>query len=147
MSFQHALSRKPAIRRSTPRKESATGLALTAGLASPALAADIDVEITNLTNSMYFTPLLVAAHDDSIGLFEVAMPASTALTAMAEGGAIDDLVAELDAAGAVSVANPAAGLLGPVSTTTASFDTGALGRLSIVAMVLPTNDGFADLDG
>jgi len=96
---------------------------------------------------MYFTPLLVAAHDDSIGLFEVAMPASTALTARAEGGAIDDLVAELDAAGAVSVANPAAGLLGPVSTTTASFDTGALGRLSIVAMVLPTNDGFADLDG
>lgn len=122
--------------------------ALAVGLgASMANAADIDVEVTNLTHGIYFTPLLVTAHDSTSHLFQVGTAASPALQAMAEGGALDDLVAAQDAAGAVSAANPAGGLLGPAQSTSASMDTGAHARLSVVAMLLPTNDGFVGLNG
>ena len=87
-----------------------TALALGLGLgASVANAADIEVEVTNMTHGIYFTPLLVISHDGDSHLFQVGMAASTALQAMAEGGAIDDLVAAQDAAGAVS-ASDAAGI-------------------------------------
>lgn len=114
--------------------------------ASIATAADIDVEVTNLTHGIYFTPLLVTAHASTSHVFEVATAASTELQAMAEGGDISGLVAVQDAAGAVSVGNPAGGVLGPAQSTTASMDTGAMDRLSVVAMLLPTNDGFVGLD-
>ena len=115
-----------------------TALALGLG-ASMANAADIYVEVTNLTHGIYFTPLLVTSHDGASRLFQVGMAASPALQAMAEGGAIDDLVAAQDAAGAVSSANPAAGLLGPAqSASTGMIDTGANTHLSIVGMLLPT---------
>jgi len=40
-----------------------------------------EVEITNLTHATYFTPLLVASHDDGFHLFEPGMPASAPLQA------------------------------------------------------------------
>ena len=57
----------------------ATGLAL----APSANAADFTVEITNLTNGIYFTPFLVGAHPDGTSLFEVGQPASAEIQAMA----------------------------------------------------------------
>ena len=65
---------------------------------------------------------------------------------MAEGGDISGLVATADSIGAVSAENPAAGLLGPSSTAMAEMDTGANDRLTVTAMVLPSNDGFVGLD-
>ena len=64
-----------------------TVAAVSAGilLSTPALARDVEVEITNLTNGLYFTPLLVAVHNDHTDLFEVGTPASPELQAMAEG--------------------------------------------------------------
>ncbi len=128
-------------------KKAAFASLLATTLALPVFAQDLDITISNLTHGSHFTPLLVAAHAGTTRLFETGMPASTHLTAMAEGGAIDDLVSDLDAAGADSNANPAGGLLAPGQSTMLSLTTNSGNdHLSIVAMVLPSNDGFVGLD-
>ncbi|MCF6281224.1 MAG: spondin domain-containing protein [Candidatus Polarisedimenticolaceae bacterium] len=115
-------------------------------LSGAASARDLKVEITNLTNGLYFTPLLVAAHIKESTLFELGMPASAALQAMAEGGDISGLVMQVESAGGIYAANPAAGLLAPGATTSANLALNHNRRyLSIAAMLLPTNDGFVGL--
>lgn len=112
-------------------------------------AAQVDIEITNLTRGSYFTPLLVAAHAPGERLFASASPASANLQAMAEGGDISGLVADMTAVNATVVANPAEGLLAPGGSTSASLNTDDAPdntRLSIVAMLLPSNDGFMGLN-
>ncbi len=118
------------------------------GLSAGASAREVSVEITNLSNAIYFTPLLVATHDRDTHLFELASPASPALQAMAEGGDISALVAEVEAAGGTAIANPAGGLLGPGQSTTVRLEVRGRhdARLSVVAMLLPTNDGFVGAD-
>lgn len=114
-----------------------------------ATAADYSLDIQNLTRGSYFTPLLVAAHPDSVQLFAAGAAADTALQVMAEGGDISQLEAAVMAAGGTAVANPAGGLLGPGMSATASFnndDNMANSELSIVGMILPSNDGFVGLD-
>lgn len=118
--------------------------------AGPLFAADLSISIQNLTRGIYFTPLLLAAHPSDTRLFTPGMPASVSLQEMAEGGSIASLVADLTAVGADMVENPAAGLLGPGETTTASLltdDAAGNTQLSMVGMMLPTNDGFVGLDG
>lgn len=110
-------------------------------------AQTVDVKISNLTQGMFFTPLLLSAHDNSQHLFESGAEASTELTAMAEGGDISALITASEALGAINSANPAGGLLAPsTSTMVSDLATGANGYLSITAMLLPTNDGFVGLD-
>lgn len=107
----------------------------------------LSIELTNLTQGIAFTPLLVSAHDAGTDLFEIGEPASSSLQAMAEGGALDGLVSDLQAAGAVLSTNPAGGPLMPTSMVTVmDFDPQANTHLSIAAMLLPTNDGFVGLD-
>ncbi|MCP3664521.1 MAG: hypothetical protein GY696_18865 [Gammaproteobacteria bacterium] len=115
-------------------------------LANPALAREVTIEITNLTNGIYFTPLLVAAHHHNQHLFELGESASSELQAMAEGGNISGLIDEVSSAGGDYVENPAGGLLGPGMSTTADLDVSGKRGLSVVAMLLPTNDGFVGLD-
>jgi len=111
-------------------------------------AQNVDVEITNLTHGVYFTPILIAAHNPETSLFDVGSTASAELQAMAEGGDLAGLVADLDSLGAVSISNPANGLLGPAtSASSTGIETGDHDMLSIVAMLLPTNDGFVGVDG
>jgi len=128
----------------------ATLLTLSLGLSSASLASGraVGVEITNLTNSTYFTPLLIAAHDRVLRLFQVGTPASEALQAMAEGGELTGLIQEVAAAGGNYVENPAGGLLAPGASATATLKVASHTRhLSVTAMLLPTNDGFVGLDG
>jgi hypothetical protein len=117
------------------------------GLPFTASAQRIMVEITNLTQGIYFTPLLVAAHDGSTHAFQPGQAASTELQAMAEVGDISGLSTMLQTGGAVVSENPAGGLLAPAtSTQTGEIDTGTQSYLSITGMLLPTNDGFVGLD-
>jgi len=112
-----------------------------------AQAQMVDISITNLTQGIYFTPLLATAHSQGSHLFQVGEEASSELQAMAEGGDISGLVTVADAISASSQTNPADGLLGPTATTMISdWDTGSNDQLTIVAMLLPTNDGFVGLD-
>ncbi|MFT7129817.1 MAG: hypothetical protein ACI89U_001935 [Gammaproteobacteria bacterium] len=107
----------------------------------------VDIEITNLTHAMHFTPLLVTAHSSDMSLFVSGQEASSELQAMAEGGDISGLENILSGTSASTSANPAAGLLAPTTSTMVNdLDTGDNTRLSIVGMILPTNDGFVGLD-
>ncbi|MBO2648144.1 spondin domain-containing protein [Shewanella algae] len=111
-------------------------------------AAQLEISINNLTHGNHFTPLLIAAHDDNSHLFQAGEPASSALQKMAEGGDISELQLAVTANNGVIVANPAAGLLAPgAKVEKVMLDSGALTHLSLVAMLLPTNDAFVGLDG
>lgn len=128
-------------------KTLSTLIVATALGSAPVLAEDVTVEVYNLTHAIYFTPLLVAAHSSEARMFEVGTAASTSLQAMAEGGSIDGLATDLQALGANIVANPAGGLLAPGESAIAALDpTRRNRRLSLVGMLLPTNDGFVGLD-
>ena len=126
------------------------GLLAAGSLGSTIAMADnrtVHVEVTNLTNAIYFTPLLVAAHNRHTHLFQVGTAASASLQAMAEGGDINGLNADLLSAGADTVANPAGGVLAPGASASATVTRSRGNRfLSVTAMLLPTNDGFAGLD-
>jgi len=115
---------------------------------SVATAADFNVEITNLTNGIWFTPFLVAAHPAGTDLFTVGQPASASLQATAEGGDISGLVSDLQAVGATIVENPAGGLLMPAMSANSDLNTDGTSNveLSVIAMLLPTNDAFAGLN-
>ena len=64
--------------------------------AQTAGAVDFNVRIINLSNRIYYTPFLVAAHPAGTSLFTVGQPASASLQAMAEGGDISGLVADVE---------------------------------------------------
>lgn len=122
---------------------------LVSGVAAGSVSgADVNVTITNITHGSYFTPLLITAHNDTMYLFRAGEPAGAALQAMAEGGSIADLSMAVGGMDADTVENPAGGLLGPGETVSADLNTDATGHmyLSLVAMILPTNDGFVGLD-
>lgn len=111
-------------------------------------AAELEISVTNLTGSIFFTPLLIAAHPAATHLFQAGQAAGVAVQAMAEGGDTAALKTAVEAAGGQTIANPAGGLLGPALGTQAMLSTTASNtRLSLTAMMLPTNDGFVGLDG
>jgi len=112
-----------------------------------ATAAELDIRITNLTHGNHFTPLMVAAHPEGQHLFQVGEMASTSLQAMAEGGDLSALNSDLSTLSADIQQDPAGGLLAPGQSTAFSLSTSAGNtRLSVTAMILPTNDGFVGLD-
>ena len=123
-------------------------LSACASAAPMAHATDFNIEIVNLSNGIWFTPFLVAAHPEGTSLFSTGQPASASLQAMAEGGDISGLVADLMGLGATIGANPAGGLLPPASSTDIDLNTDGTSNvlLSVVSMLLPTNDAFAGLN-
>ena len=116
--------------------------------AVPAWAVDMTVSVTNATHGIYFTPLLVTAHAPGTQLFAPGTAATAELQVMAEGGDIAGLLLQVGGADSDTVDNPALGLLAPGQSTTFQINTDATGNglLSLVAMMLPTNDGFVGLN-
>jgi hypothetical protein len=105
--------------------------------------------VKNLTHGTYFTPFLVTAHGADTYLFHAGEAASDELQAMAEGGDISGLSALVGGADADTVENPANGLLASGQTVDdiqLNTDQSGNAYLSLVAMLLPTNDGFVGLD-
>ncbi len=123
--------------------------ALTLAVSGPALGADFEVRITNLTLGSNFTPLLVAAHTPSIALYELGTPPSAEIANMAEGGDTSGLEAILAAApDQVSDFGSSGDLLGPgLSVSVIVEGTAAASLISVVGMMLPTNDSFVGADG
>ena len=80
--------------------------------ATQALAAKYKIEITNLTNANYFTPILTAAHKKELDMFEVGEPASDPLQAIAEGGDIGPMQPALENGGAATSVAETPGVLG-----------------------------------
>lgn len=114
--------------------------------AMPALAADYEITITNLTRGQHFTPLVAAAHDAGVQMFRAGSEASSQLQSIAEGGDIGPMVELLSTVGADYVAGE--GLLAPGATVTLTLTDVAESNslLSLSGMLLPTNDGFIGVD-
>jgi hypothetical protein len=136
------------------KKSSAPALkAAVAGLfvlAAPSLfAADLTVTVTNLTRATWFTPLLVSAHPASFKSFTEGTAASVQIQGVAEAGDTTGVQALLPA-GASRVIDPNGGPLKPGGSITSASFTGGAGtansQLTILAMLVPTNDGFMALN-
>lgn len=112
--------------------------------------ASYEVSITNLTRGQQFTPILAAAHMPDVNLFQLGKPASSELATLAEEGNVAPLTAVLRASkGVLEVVN-GNGLTEPGATTTLTVSgrggTGA-NRISVAAMLIPTNDTFFAVNG
>ena len=133
----------------------AAALAVLSGLlAAPVALADDDhprryeVSITNLTRGQQFTPILVATHKSSVALFKLGAPASPGLATLAEEGNTTPLTAELVALSGTGQVVSGSGLTNPGATTTLIVEgRRGFARLSVAAMLIPTNDAFFALNG
>jgi len=127
----------------------------------PAAAGSFTITMTNTSTSQPMTPPILALHnpptgDNGIRLFEVGQPAIGEVVQIAEDGNNTPLVDVLTgqtgntvSAFAVGFADPAnPGPLTPGASATVTLDGGeATGQvLSVVAMVVCTNDGFTGFD-
>lgn len=102
-----------------------------------------EVTITNITPGQTFTPILVATHSARIALFSLGEPASNELAILAEAGDTAPLASALASSGEVLDAQTIGGLLGPGGTASVRVKSkGRFDRLSVAAMLIPTNDSF-----
>lgn len=113
---------------------------------------EFDVTIENTSGGTVFpgalSRVLYAVHDDSVTLFEDGMPASPSLEVLAEDADASALFGDVDGAPGVSDAAISPSPLGPGATyefTVIADDTTP--RLSLAAMVIPSNDTFVALGG
>ncbi|MCH9638439.1 MAG: spondin domain-containing protein [Betaproteobacteria bacterium] len=129
-------------------------------ISQSALAADYRVEITNLTYQISFTPRIVIAHvpvsffsagddlnDSEGGLLNGQV--NNALKEIAESGSIDPMIGILEQeeiAPLVSFASGDGLLAGGQKQTIDLMGVEGLSKISLFAMMLPTNDGFIALN-
>ena len=105
------------------------------------------VTITNITKGQYFTPFILASHKPSIQLFELGEPASEEVAAIAEGGNTAPLAEVLEASPKVKAIANTEGLLAPGESVQVVLEAKKrFVRLSLAAMLLPTNDTFVALN-
>lgn len=106
------------------------------------------VTVTNVAGGQPLTPLVVAAHSGSTAVFSAGSAASAGVQSIAENGGVPDLVGELLAnpgVGDVAVAGSAP--IAPGATVyTEIVTTPGMRKLSVVGMLICTNDGFAGID-
>ncbi len=106
------------------------------------------VSITNLTQGQQFTPLLLVTHRPPLALFTLGQPVSPELRILAEEGNVAPLAMRLSEAPEVSRIVSGAGLTNPGQTVSFTIETTRRNdRLSLAAMLIPTNDAFTALDG
>ncbi len=103
------------------------------------------VTVENLTENQTLTPTVAATHDASFRLFRNGHAASNGIQQLAENGGVPVLADELAANGAVSQV----AVLGDAPIAPGGYASGIITtdaahrRLSVGAMLICTNDGFA----
>lgn len=124
-------------------------LSLPLSLAAAAVQAeDYRITVTNLTKAQFFTPVLVAAHKPGHPMFMPGTAASAELEAVAEGGDIAPLADELGASDDVNDTSSSGGLLAPGESVTLVVKGKKEFRyVSLVSMLIPTNDAFIGISG
>lgn len=123
-------------------------LLVTAAASAASSQQDVTYSVTieNLTSGQPFTPPLVAAHSDQIDLFEVGQAASNELAQIAENGNNDPLLTLLGGSAAVFDSTTGDGPILPGESATISVEAPAGSLLSVVFMLICTNDGFSGVD-
>lgn len=109
--------------------------------------ARYQVTITNLTGGQQFTPILLAPHDASVELFTLGQPAGAQLGTLATTGNAAPLAALLESTPGVRDVETGDALTNPGSSVTFDITAGYFDRLSIAAMLIPTNATFFALNG
>lgn len=128
-------------------------LAVAAGMPASSQVADrghaqfrYRVDIVNLTKDQRFTPFLLATHRPAVALFHVGQPASTELAILAEEGNVAPLDAALSASPQVNTVVTGNSLTQPGQHAVFGISGSSLDdRISIAAMLIPTNDAFVAL--
>ncbi|MFB9240620.1 spondin domain-containing protein [Massilia antarctica] len=114
-----------------------------------AQAAELSITVTNLTRATWLTPLLVTAHPAAFKSFTAGTAASVEIQQIGEAGNTAPMEAILPAGSSKSV-NPNNGPLKPGATSLPAKLLGGAGttntQLSILAMLVPTNDGFVAMN-
>lgn len=123
----------------------------TAALPAIALAGGTDmyeVTVTNITRGETFTPILVVSHKSGHPLYTLGAPASEELIAVAESGDIAPMQMKLVDSGMAFDAASSDGLLAPGQSVTVTVKTkGDFDYISVVSMLIPTNDAFFAVNG
>jgi Spondin_N len=127
---------------------------LLAGLVAATFGAHADerrwtyeVTVTNVTYNQRFTPLLLATHKPDIRVFTLGAPALPQLATLAEDGNVAPLRALLDASPLVHATAAGNGLLDPGQSVSFRIQGNPWrDRLSLAAMLIPTNDAFVALN-
>lgn len=121
----------------------ATGLLISSSVALAGGSPTYQVTITNLTNKINFTPILVASHRKPIELFNLGSAASPEMTRVAEGGDTGPLAALLHSNPDVIDVQNSGALLGPGESVMVMLSARHGAKyISVASMMLPTNDGF-----
>ena len=110
---------------------------------------DYTVTVENLTTGQYLTPPNFAAHNRRANIFSRGEAASPELQAVAENGGVPVLAAALErAVDGAGLGVSGVGADAPIAPgTSVTFDVSTTeNRLSLVSMLICTNDGFAGLD-
>jgi len=106
------------------------------------------VTITNITKGISFTPFLAATHNRHVNLFSLGDPASNEVSRVAEGGDISGLNTELSESNHVHSTANSDGLLMPGESLAITIDGNQkFNKLSLISMLLPTNDTVVALRG
>ena len=93
------------------------------------------------------TPIMVASHGRGVNLFSTGEAASTELEMLAEGGDTGPLSERLEEAGALDVTTTG-DVLPPGHSVTVHVRTNRWNsRVSIAAMLVPSNDAFVAING
>lgn len=106
-----------------------------------------EVTVTNLTYNQRFTPLLLATHKPEIRFFVPGQPALPELATLAEEGNVAPLRTLLQGSPLVRATEAGNGLLDPGKSVTFQIQGNPWqDRLSLAAMLIPTNDAFVALN-
>lgn len=109
--------------------------------AAQAGSAKYEVTVTNLTKSIAFTPVMIAAHKKNVSFFELGSQASDEVSAVAEGGDTSGIAAMFT--NPYDQVSSTGSLLMAGKSVTVSFEgVGRHTRFSVASMLLPTNDAF-----
>ncbi len=122
-------------------------IALAAGTAKADAMWTYEVTVTNITYQQQFTPVLLATHEPSIAIFDLGAAASGGLRTLAEEGNVAPLKSALDSSPVVKETVAGNSLLNPGKSVTFRIQGNPWRhRLSVAAMLIPTNDAFMALN-
>ena len=124
----------------------AVGCAVALLLPAAAIAQTYEIRITNLTRGQIMSPPVIAAHSPGSRMFLPGSRASDDIAAVAEDADNSGLVSTLSADPEVGGMGVGDGVILPGKTGTYTIDSGGATRLSIVSMLVITNDAFLGLD-
>lgn len=113
----------------------------------PPANAVFEISAVNLTIGQPLSPLAVIAHDDSYRAFTVGEAATPGLELLAEGGDNSEFLDEVEGRGEASGESP----VGPGASDTVTLeldsDDTAGTLLTVMTMLVNTNDAFSGLNG